>query len=330
VGDLPGCCRREIEFLTEPFVRRASEYFATVPEGVEAAVATARRIAEDPALRALAWHYHCAVYGREQGDSEQVRHWPVPERVLGPEARLFFSLVLLSGVRRMESEHRLHNIPEDVIRATLGDVRIGLRRREEDHPWGISPHDVGWFSNFLRGELYRLGRLQFQFGSFGYRLRAFRHFDTGAVLALSEDGVRYGADGQLQRGEDQEGAWTATLEVNDGRAVGYPVRPEGRAVRAPVTLPRREWKQVLAPRDPVLYVHIPGNGRQLMARSVRESFRWRSSSPRALRSSTSMASADRGSLTRGSARPSADLEHALSPSSVLVPVGWRRRRTAFG
>ncbi len=264
----------EIEFLTEPFVRRAIEHFATVPEGVEAAVAAARRIAEDPALRALAWHYHCAVYGREQGDSEQVRHWPAPERVLGPEARLFFSLVLLSGVRRMESEHRLHNIPEDVIRATLGDVRIGLRRREEDHPWGISPHDVGWFSNFLRGELYRLGRLQFQFGSFGYRLRAFRHFDTGAVLALSEAGVRYGPDGQLQRGEDQEGAWTATLEVNDGRAVGYPVLPEGRAVRTPVTLPRREWKQVLAPRDPVLYVHIPGSGRQPMAFDLcGESFR---------------------------------------------------------
>jgi hypothetical protein len=254
----------EIDFLTEPFVRRASEYFAAAPEGVEAAVAAAGRIAADPALRAFAWHYHCAVYGREQGDWEQIRHWPVPEAALGADAKLFCTLVLLSGLRRMESEHRAHHIPEEVVRATLADVRAGLHRRREDDSWGISPHDVGWFSNFLRGDLYRLERLQFQFGSFGYRLRAFRHFETGAVLALSEAGMRYGPDGQVQRSDDQEGAWTATLEVNGGRAVGYPVVPEGRALRTEVTLPQSEWKQVLAPRDPVLYIHIPGSGRQPM------------------------------------------------------------------
>jgi hypothetical protein len=40
-----------------------------------------------------------------------------------------------------------------------------------------------------------LGRLQFQLGEAYYLIRAFRHRETRAVVVLSEDGVRYRADG---------------------------------------------------------------------------------------------------------------------------------------
>jgi len=253
----------EIEFLTAAFLRRAAEDVPSAPEGIEAAIAAAATVAGDEALRALAWHYHCFLYGGERPDWHRATHWPRLAEGLGETARLFNSLVLLSGLSRMHAEHRAHGVPAEVIGATLANVRAGLGGPQDDHGPGMSPRNVAWFSNFLRGELYRLGRLQFQFGTFGRPLRAFRHRESRVVLALSEGGTRFRADGQRATAEEE--GWTTTLEVNEGGAMGYPILPTGAAARRVVSLPAGEWEEVLTPSDPALWVHIPGGGGEPMA-----------------------------------------------------------------
>lgn len=250
----------EIEFLAPQFVHAACAEFGVAGDGVEAALAMAKRIEEWPALRAFAWHYHRVLYGGPRPAWRQVHDWPSPSSALGPEAGLFCTVVFLSGLPRMHAEHRARRVPEAVMRDTLSDIELGLEVGRQGQRRGMRPNDVQWFAEFLRAELFRLGRLQFQPGPFDYALRAFRHRESNAVLALSESGVRYRPDGQLARKGDAEGLWTATLETSEDGAVGYPVLPTGRAVQEQVTLPAAAWLEVLTPTAPALHIHIPGSG----------------------------------------------------------------------
>ncbi|MFB3881385.1 MAG: acyltransferase domain-containing protein [Armatimonadota bacterium] len=245
----------EIEFLTPEYVRAACAQFRVGADGADAAVAMARRIAGDAALRAYAWHYHRVLYGCATLDWGRVHHWPAPEAALGSEAGIFCTVVFLSGLPRMRAEHRAHQVPAEVVRETLSDVGLGL----DSGQCGMRPDDVQWFAEFLRGELYRLGRLQFQRGTFGADLRVFRHASSGAVLALAGHGVRFRRDGQLARKGDADGSWTAALDISEAGAVGYPILPTGRAMPQSVSLPATEWQQVLGRSDPALNIHIPGD-----------------------------------------------------------------------
>lgn len=264
----------EIAFLTESFLRQAVMPFAPDPDGVSAAVAMAQRVAGDPALRALAWHYHCVVYGPEPVEWDRISKWPALTQALGEEAGLFDTLVFLSGVPKMHEVHRARHVPEEVIRATLADVSIGLRSHHRS--FGMAPDDVGWFSYLARGELYRLGRLQFQLDCFAPHLRACRHRETRAVLALAEAACRFRADGQLAPTKDAPDHWQATLEVTDTSITGSPILPEGLALRTPVGLSLSEWELAASPTDRALAVHIPGGepgGERMDVDACGDSFR---------------------------------------------------------
>jgi hypothetical protein len=250
-----------LPFLTPECVTWACRE-AYLPGDIAAAVAAAaRRVAADGALRALAWYCHASLFGTD-GGRPSVREWPLLTAALGRDAGMFYVLVLLSGTPRMQAVHRQRGIPADVVRATVLDLKLQLEREDyfqENGQWGISPRILGWLLNHWRGELYRLGRLQFVPGRFRDRLRAFRQRRTGSVIALSEEGVSYRGDGQVEGAgdvSDPEGSWTAALSETDRGVEGCPITPWGRAIREPTFLPADEWLPALTPGDGVLDIHI--------------------------------------------------------------------------
>lgn len=262
-----------IPFLSSDFVRHACREVGMADDVAEAVVRVCGTTAGSEALAALAWHCHRALFAGNGYSFDDVTSWPSLEGALGADADTFYLLVLLSGVPRMRQVNLAHRVAAEVERDTLGDVLRSLerhRRRGGGPTWGLHPHEVAWFANFIRCDLYRLGRLQFQFGSFYHRARAFRH-TSGAVLALSEAGVGYDSDGQVAASADNA-VWTAELVLGRDRAVGNPILPTGQALPGKVTLPSSEWKQVLAPGDPILNVHMPGGG-PLAHDACGESFR---------------------------------------------------------
>lgn len=252
----------DLFFLDAEFLSDACRA-AYLDEEVGKVVGTAaRRTAESPVLRALAWHFHYCAFVMDDYPGETVHDWPSLDTALGEDGGLLYLAVLLSGLPMMQRVHGEHGVPAEVTRDTILDLKLWLDGRKEEDPesqWGLEGFNIWWLRHHFRGDLYRLGRLQFQFGRLGKEIRVFRHRDSGVVAALSEDGIRYRADGG-RAVEEEEGCWVARLEEGEGETTGCPILPEGRAMQRDVTLRHEEWRPVLAGGQPVLYIHIPAGG----------------------------------------------------------------------
>jgi len=251
-----------IPFLEQDFLRRNAEQTYLSSDVTRNILETAERIKANAGLTALAWYCHERLFGEEDADV-RVNKWPVPKAALGDLAGLFYAVILLSGTPRRQAIHGELGIPESIIRDSVRDLEVCIRTERTDElggHCGINGRILAWLLLTWRGRLYRLGRLQFVPDRFSGKLRAFRHLDTGAVIALAEDGCRFRADGQFDgAGQiyDNAGAWTATLRQTTSEVAGFPITPTGHAVRREVCLDRGRWSQALAPGDPILAIHIP-------------------------------------------------------------------------
>jgi hypothetical protein len=250
-----------LDFLEEGFVRRACDEAGLPEEVVEQAVATAAQARASDALCALAWHGHYCVYRAPVSPRGAIAAWPSLAEVLGGKDNLFYLLVLLSGMPELQRRYAEHNVPACVARDTLFDIERWMRVHRAKHgAWGLAPDRLNWLRNHMRGELYQLGRLQFQFGAFAPGFQVFRHRSTGGVVALADAGLHFRADGQIDGAGgvvDPDGGWFSHLEEGDTEVRGFPILPEGVARHEELPLPRAAWDRVLAAGDPVLHLHIP-------------------------------------------------------------------------
>jgi hypothetical protein len=250
-----------LPFLEPAFVRGACQDAGLPAEVVELACTTAPRVAASTALRALAWHCHYCVYCAPVSPRAAVAAWPSPAAALGEHETLFYLLILLSGLPDLQRLYQAHGVPSAVARDTLSDIERWLRVHHARHgTWGLAPDRLNWLRNHTRGQLFQLGRLQFQFGAFAPGFSVFRHRRTAHVIALADDGLRFRADGQLDGAGgvlDPESAWVSRLVVSDRAVTGSPITPDGTAQREEVRLARADWERALAPGDPVLHLHIP-------------------------------------------------------------------------
>jgi hypothetical protein len=93
---------------------------------------------------------------------------PLPSE-LGALASYFYVYVFVAALPAVRAYHRSHGVPDDISRRTLADLgrHIAVHRRARGGPGLLHP---GWNSLHFRGELYQLGRLQFQRAVLGERM----------------------------------------------------------------------------------------------------------------------------------------------------------------
>ncbi|MFD3512293.1 acyltransferase domain-containing protein [Streptomyces sp. NPDC058657] len=82
---------------------------------------------------------------------------------LGEAGRYFAVTVFLALLPRVRAQHRALGIPQEVSRRTLADLgrNMAVCRRQTGRGGLVAPQ---WLGLHFRGEIYQLGRLQFQLG----------------------------------------------------------------------------------------------------------------------------------------------------------------------
>ena len=144
--------------------------FAT--EDAADALATRIQPGEHPELWWLLERCHHAVV---RGLGPDAPRWTIPRLPdeLGPHGRFFQLHVLLSGVEPLREWHTQRGIPDDVSWATLRDLARGVAIHRATY--GYAGLDKAfWLAHHFHGELYELGRLQFELraGALGLHIPA--------------------------------------------------------------------------------------------------------------------------------------------------------------
>ncbi|MEU8888291.1 acyltransferase domain-containing protein [Streptomyces sp. NPDC048442] len=129
-------------------------------EDVNPLVALRRTMAEDPEWR---WLLGRCVRGlvRDMGVPDGGVELPLLPAELGEAGRYFPVYVFVAALEHARAYHRGIGIPEEVSRRTLADLgrNMAVHRRREGTGGLLVPY---WIRLHFRGEIYQLGRLQFQ------------------------------------------------------------------------------------------------------------------------------------------------------------------------
>jgi hypothetical protein len=105
---------------------------------------------------------------RDMGQVGKGPHFPFFPPESGPLGRYFYVYVFVAALPYVRAYHRERGIPDDVSRRTLADLGRGMVLHRRRHGVGgvLVP---GWLALHFHGELYQLGRLQFQRARLGER-----------------------------------------------------------------------------------------------------------------------------------------------------------------
>ncbi|MBA2469565.1 MAG: DUF5596 domain-containing protein [Chloroflexia bacterium] len=133
------------------------------------------------------WLLERAVHSvvRTIGQIEGSPNFPVLPRELGELRRYFFFYVLLAVKPHTLAFHRSLGIPPETSRRTLVD--IGRKMSVHRKNYGKGGIDApGWLTHHMRGQLYQLGRLQYERVHLDDRLR---EAIEGAGVAFGKEDV---------------------------------------------------------------------------------------------------------------------------------------------
>lgn len=247
-------------FTADNWVRNACTALRISPEVTEALRECATAVRESAALQRLAWHLHWLLC--QSGLEPHTGDWPRLEAER-PGGAMLYGLIVLSGWPRLRAIHAARGLDlEDTI-DTMSDLDVWT---QDWHAWegGYRFTALGWMRHHLRGDLLKLGRLEYLPGSYHHPFRWYRHASTGQVVALAEDGLLFRRDGQFASadgGTVRQGLWKSSFTETRAEVTGNPVTPQGYALPETLSLDTAEWHEVLRRGDPVMTVHIPSRGR---------------------------------------------------------------------
>ena len=249
--------QKGIFFVHEEFLREVADISRLRPEARPALFASGKQIRESEPLSRLAWHCHWLAHlatAEERGDASPYLHDPKANAPLG--CTFFSGIIAMAALPRIKAYYLERDIPMSV----LSDSALALDIWAEDYftkhgVWGCD--HATWVLQHTVPTLFRLGRLEFQFGAFrsnGFSFYRNRKSGELAILAPPDLPV---ADGGYFAQPDQPPDFTTTLVSTDTSVTGHQVQPNGQLASQPVTLNLTEWEVAFTEGDKMINVHIP-------------------------------------------------------------------------
>ncbi|MEU0432314.1 acyltransferase domain-containing protein [Streptomyces sp. NPDC006290] len=139
-------------------------------EHINELVALRARLVADP--EAMALLARCVTrFVRDMGEIGKGWEPPAFPATTGPLGRCFHLYVFIAALPYVRAHHRERGVPEDVSQRTLADLgrHVSVHHRRAGGPGLLFPW---WIALHFHGELFQLGRLQFQRALLGRRTAA--------------------------------------------------------------------------------------------------------------------------------------------------------------
>ena len=254
----------EIPILRHDTLRWACEICSLSPEMTSRIQETAEAVRHSPALQAFLWHacYKMSVVHQCYGNNNPgFNGWVAPEKALGRNAGLFYTLVVLSIVPEAVKNYRAQNTPEAVIRATLNLQNALVSSAKSNGNPGSNPAVIYWWRLYAQGRLFTLGRFQYKIAELFQFGAMLRNRKDHRKLLLAEANFKFNADGfAVQQGLESEGDQVTAFAETPDAFSGYAVHPAGYILPGLKNYPKTEWEAVLRQGDPLIDMHIPGGG----------------------------------------------------------------------
>ena len=259
-------------FVQEPFLREVAEVSRLRAEARPAFFASGKLIRENESLARLAWHCHWLAHLATKEEQGGISPYPSD---LGADALLgctFFSgIVAMAALPRIKAYYLERGIPMSVLSDSALALDIWTERYFDKYGvWGCD-HGA-WIVQHTIPSLFRLGRLEFQFGTFRSSGFTFcKNRQTGELIPLAPPDLPV-ADGGYFAQPDQKADFTTSLEKSEEAITGYPALPNGRLAYQPRTLNLADWEIAFSEGDKMINVHIPACA-PLAYEATRDSFR---------------------------------------------------------
>ena len=172
-------------------------------------------------------------------------------------------LAICSQVEYHYNKLKERNYPDDVVLENLRLPEKGVPHYALRHRGALGYALLDWFQRTINGRLFRIKRLEIEmFAKFGAKAKVFRN-EGGECVTLAHDiavhrsGFALGSTNY----EDEDGSYIALVEETEDSWTGHPFCENALISSETVTLKKSEWTLALENGDPVVSLHIPGEGR---------------------------------------------------------------------
>ena len=254
-----------IEILTnESALRDIAEDCGLTENEILKSINCAKIISESEDLSFIFHHIFRLIFETPEYENKNFNNFPmIPQ--LGEKAGVFYLLIVLTISCEIRNFYKDKNIPEEISKETLHDVKININRyaRANNGNTGIMPGVLGWFKTHNTRTLYRIGRLQFHYKEFGDDVVVYRNKKNNEIVVLSKANINYtkngfwAVDGKEDKLPDN---WISGFEDNEKNVTGNPINPNGQAEKKCITLDKENWELELSKGRGVLDIHIPEGG----------------------------------------------------------------------
>lgn len=221
----------------------------------------AQECLNNPAMCRLLAHARYCFF--EQNPPENPDAWPMLPNNCGQTGRLFYAIVFASEFPQALHIQQRRHIPVDITALTFSDLELWIYDYyKKTGQWGFNEH--GWLIKHMRGNLFALGRLQFEICACPLKFHVWRHDQDGQILIFTDHGYDICENGLFASSDgcgNSKEIFTTQYIENNKLVIGNTVNKKGRIEKKISYLARDEWRKIMWPGAPALSVHIPARGR---------------------------------------------------------------------
>ncbi len=164
---------------------------------------------------------------------------------------------LLYFLEEMIGDLERRGVPHDVISDTMHGFDSEITDYYDRNGRSGMRNFTWWFMLWVRGEILRVGRLQFQLKKLPDKIRVYKKGDDVKILIdgeyMHEKGMRFGSAGQ----DDEAGRFYADIVEEEGKVTGYKINEFGECEKEKITLVG--YEEVVKCGDNIINVHIPSH-----------------------------------------------------------------------